>query len=459
MIYLVLILGYSLAQIALGLFIARRVKASGDFFVAGRALGPGLIFSTFLAANIGAGSTIGAAGLGYRDGLAAWWWVGSAGIGSIILAFFVGPRIRALAARHDLRTVGDFLEWRYDARVRATITAILTLAALSVLAGQLIGLSWLLEAVAGWPKWVGCVVGGIVVTVYSTAGGLKSTAWVNVIQLSVKMLGFLLALPLALAAVGGFAGLQASTPAGPYWDFWQNGASGWPIGAMLIPAFIVSPGLLQKVYGARDDRAVQLGVGANAIGLLSYAIIPVMLGMIARALHPDLSNPEMALPTLLVRDLPPLVGALGIAALFSAEASAADAGLFIMSTALSQDLYRRFINPAANDRKILSVVRLATVFCGLVGIAIAILAPTIIDALKFFYTLLGVSLFIPIVAGLYKRDVRAPEALAAIAAGVCVVVAVQFGHGGRNIAGLTPPMLGLGSAGLAWLLVSLTRKT
>src|SRR5437773_1720101 len=98
---------------ALGLVIGRRVRGTGDFFVAGRTLGPGLLFSTMLAANIGAGSTVGATGLGYRDGVAAWWWVGSAAAGSFVLAWWIGPAIRRLAARHDFRTVGDFLELRY----------------------------------------------------------------------------------------------------------------------------------------------------------------------------------------------------------------------------------------------------------------------------------------------------------------------------------------------------------
>ena len=40
------------------------------------------------------------------------------------------------------------------------------------------------------------MLGGAVMTIYSTAGGLKSTAWVNIIQLAVKMLGFVIALPL-----------------------------------------------------------------------------------------------------------------------------------------------------------------------------------------------------------------------------------------------------------------------
>src|SRR6266852_6162105 len=137
MAYLVITIGYSIAQIALGVWVARRVKGSSDFFVAGRRLGPGLLFATFLAANIGGGSTIGATGLGYRDGLAAWWWVGSAGIGSIILAIWVGPLIRRLAAEHDLRTVGDFLEWRYDRNVRLTVAALLWIGTVCILAGQL----------------------------------------------------------------------------------------------------------------------------------------------------------------------------------------------------------------------------------------------------------------------------------------------------------------------------------
>ncbi|PYQ20155.1 MAG: sodium:solute symporter, partial [Acidobacteria bacterium] len=124
-LHLPLLLVYCVLQVAVGLWIGRRVKTSGDFFVAGRALGPGLLFSTMVAANIGAGSTVGAAGLGYRDGIAAWWWVGSAAIGSVILAFTVGPRIRRVAAQHGLNTVGDFLEHRYGPSVRAAVSALL----------------------------------------------------------------------------------------------------------------------------------------------------------------------------------------------------------------------------------------------------------------------------------------------------------------------------------------------
>src|SRR5262249_765363 len=304
MAYLLIIILCAAAQIALGVAISRRVTGASDFFVAGRRLGPGLLFATFLAANIGGGSTIGATGLGYRDGLAAWWWVGSAGIGSMILAWWIGPRIRQLAAAHDLRTVGDFLEWRYDSRVRALIAGLLWVGTVAILAGQLIGIAWILSAVIGTSKIAGCAIGAVVVTVYFGAGGLMASAVVNVVQLSVKLIGFAVALPIVLGAVGGFAALRSQVADPAMWNPWQHGASGWVYLAMLTPNFIVSPGLLQKVYGARDDRAVRLGVGLNAGGLLAYAFVPVLLGMAAQVLHPGLDNRELALPMILTHDVP-----------------------------------------------------------------------------------------------------------------------------------------------------------
>src|ERR1700704_2519616 len=116
----VFVLGvYAASLMVFGLWIGRRVRGTSDFFVAGRRLGPGLIFSTMLAANIGGGSTVGATGLGYSAGVAAWGWGGSAALGTAILAFWIGPAIRHEAAAHDLRTVGDYLEHRFGATVRA----------------------------------------------------------------------------------------------------------------------------------------------------------------------------------------------------------------------------------------------------------------------------------------------------------------------------------------------------
>jgi SSS family solute:Na+ symporter len=457
-VHLALLLGYSALLIGLGLWLGRRVSGTKDFFVAGRRLGPGLIFSTMLAANIGAGSTVGATGLGYRDGASAWWWVGSAGVGSLILALWIGPAIRRTAERHDLRTVGDFLEMRYGPSVRAVVSVLLWVGSLAILAGQLIALAWILDVVTGLPKYAGCIIGGLVITVYFSAGGLLASAWINMLQLAVKLGGFAIAVPLALAGIGGWSAISAIRPvSADYWNPWRGGGSGIMYLAMLGPAFVVSPGLLQKIYGARDDRAVRLGVGLNAIALLLYAAVPPLMGMIARARFPGLLNHELALPMLLMYGVPPIVGSLGLAAVFSAEISAADAVLFMLTTSLARDFYGRFVNPGADDRQVLAVTRGAAIGSGIAGVALAIVSPTVIGVLSIFYTLLGVSLFVPILAGLYTRAGTA-EALASIGCGIVSVVAVQLIRAGQGLGGLTPALAGL-MAALAGFLVMLAGRS
>ena len=457
-LHLTVLVAYSALQMGLGLFLARRTRHASDFFVAGRSLGPGLIFATMLAANIGAGSTVGATGLGYRDGLAAWWWVGSAALGSFFLAGWVGPAMRREAERLGLNTVGDYLEHRYGTSVRAVIAALLSLGSVAILAGQLTALAWLLNVIADVPKPLGCLIGGTVVTSYFAAGGLLTSVRLNVLQLTVKLLGLGLALPFALRGVGGWPSVLAvqATDAG-YWSFWHNGASGWPYLALLVPAFVVSPGLLQKVYGARDDRAVRVGVGANAAALLLYAGVPALLGIVARARFPELASHEQALPMLLMHGVPTLVGSFGLAAVFSAEISAADAVLFMLSTSLSQDLYKRFVNPAADDARLLRVTRLVAAAAGAAAVLLAIASSTVIGALSIFYTLLTVSLFVPVLAGLYWPSAGNPEALGAIGSGVTAALALHFTTGGTGWAGITPAMGGIAAAALAFAAIRIAR--
>lgn len=439
---LLLLLVYSAGIIGLGLWIGRKVRTAEGFFVAGRSLGPGLLFSTMLAANIGAGSTVGATGLGYRDGLAAWWWVGSAAIGSVVLAFWIGPAIHRITVRHNLRTVGDYLEHRYGPSVRLLISLLLWVGALFILAGQLIALSWILGVVAGVPKLLGCIIGGVVVTTYFAAGGLLTSAWVNMVQLAVKLIGLGIALPFALSAAGGWDTIAALQPTETYWDLARGGASGWIYIAMLAPAFVVSPGLLQKVYGAKDAHAVRWGVGLNALGLFLYAIVPVVMGMIARAQFPTLTSQELALPTLLMQGVPPAIGSLGLAAVFSAEISAADAVLFMLTTSVARDLYARFIQPSADEARQLLVARVTAVLLGAVAVMLAMTAESVIAALSIFYTLMGVGLFVPILAGLFIPRATTAGALAATLTGIGAVLAVQtFGNPGP--AWMTPAMYGL----------------
>jgi SSS family solute:Na+ symporter len=444
---LALLLAYAAGLVLLGLFTGLKVRDSSSFFVAGRRLSPLLLCGTILAANIGAGSTVGAAGLGYRDGLAAWWWVGSAAIGTAVLGVWIGPKIWRIAREHDLYTVGDYLERRYGASVRVVVAGLMWLATLAILAGQLIAAAWILDAVAGIPKPLGCLIGGGVMTLYFTAGGLTTSARVNLVQLVVLLVGLLVTLPIALAGVGGWEGVvrAADTAAPDYFGFASGGASGWIYLFLLAPAFIVSPGLLQKIYGARDARTVRTGVVVSAVLLALFAIVPPLFGMIARAIEPALANPELALPIVFTDGVPGIIGALALAAIFSAEISSADAILFMLSTSLAEDIYKRFVKPGATDGEVLRMARIAAVAGGTAGIGLAIVLPSVIGSLSVFYTLLSVSLFVPVVVGLYTRGPGTAAALAAMAGGMAGVVAVRLGlvPGG---AWVTPYTMGLAAA-------------
>ena len=419
---------YCLALLLVGAFASRSVRRAEDFFVAGRSLPPTLIFSTFLAANLGAGSTVGAAEFGYTSGLPAWWWVGSAGIGSAALAFLVGPRLHRIAKAHGLYTVGDYLELRYGRTTRLAVAAILLVGAPAILAGQIIAAGLVLQAAVGLPKSFGTAIAGTLATVYFAMGGLRSASWVNSLQVAVKAVGFLVAVPWMITASGGWTEVAAAAADDTALSL---GGAGFGDTAQLVlllaPAFIVSPGLVQKLFGARDEHAVRVGVGLQAAALLAYAVLPVLLGMAARVHFPELADPGSALVRLFTEVAPMWLGALMLAAILSAEVSSADAVLFMIATSLSRDVLEPLSRGKLSDRARLALARRSSLGAGALGILLANWFQSILSALSFFYGLLTLTLFVPLVAGLFWKRPGQSVALAAIAsslgaAGLAVLV-------------------------------------
>ena len=423
---LILLLAYTVAITVFGVWIGRRVRGPADFFVAGRRLTWPLVGGTVLAANVGAGTTVGAAGLAYHDGISAWWWNGSVGLGTLGLAWWVGPRLWALARERGHLTLGDYLEDRYSAHVRGLVALLILIGTLAILAGQMIAGAAVLEVVAGLPRWQGVAIGGIAMTIYFTAGGLLSSAWVNAVQLIVMLSAFLLALPLVFAGVGGTDAIAAAGVPATYWDpLYSAGAfSGWTMLILLGPGFVVSPGLVQKAYGAESVRALKIGLTAAAIVQIVFSFFPVLLGMAARVNHPDISSQNLVLPTVMLNELPVFVGALALSAVFSAEVSTCDAILFMLSTSFSKDVYQRFINPSATPDRVLWIARAAAIAGGLLGMILAVQLATIVDALRIFYSVLIATLFVPVGASLLSSRASSRDATVSIATGMAAMLIV-----------------------------------
>jgi SSS family solute:Na+ symporter len=190
---------------------------------------------------------------------------------------------------------------------------------------------------------------------------------------------------------------------------------------------VISPGLVQKAFGAESARAVRIGLGAAGVAQLFFSFLPVLLGMSARVHHPDLASTNLVLPTVILNDLPVWIGAIGLSAIFSAEVSTCDAILFMLSTSASKDLYKRFVNPAASPDRVLRVARIAALVGGVLGMILAVQLSTIVDALRIFYSLLGATLFVPVAGALLVPRAGSREAMAAIVGGVGTLLAVYFG--------------------------------
>lgn len=434
--YIVVIVVYSLVMVGVGFWLTRKVKGADDFFVAGRSLNSRMLFTTLLAANIGAGSTVGVAGLAYKYGISAWWWIGTSGLGSLILAFWIGPKIYGLAQARGYLTLGDYLEDRYSKYFRGLISLFMGIGTLAIFGGQLIGIAWILQVVTGLPKNLGVLLGAGVVILYSMFGGLVAAAGVNLIQIIIKMFGFVFAAIAAFFAVGGFSGLiekvsviSANSPTKGT-DFFALDGMGITmiIGyfLMLTPSFFISPGLVGKVYGAKDEKAVRKGTAWNGIIQWIFGLLIVFLGMCVYAMFPNLTNNELALPTAIVELMPFWVSALALAAIFSAEVSTADAVLYMIAGAWANDVYKGLVNPKISSKNLLLLSRVVVILGGLIGIYLALQLPDIISSLTIFYTLMSVSLTAPLVFGLFTKKADSKSAVLSSLLGIGTTIYFQF---------------------------------
>jgi SSS family solute:Na+ symporter len=130
----------------------------------------------------------------------------------------------------------------------------------------------------------------------------------------------------------------------------------------------------------------------------------------------------------------------------------------MLTTSLSQDFYKRFVNRDASEVQMLRVTRITAVLAGALGVGVALTAAGVVSALSIFYTIMGVSLFVPILAGLFSRRAATADALAAIVAGIAIVGGLKLWPTALSIASVTPAMAGLAGSITAFFVVQLIRR-
>lgn len=368
---------YALALFFLAQWVSRgrgEDKSASDYFLAGKALPWWSVGASLIAANISAEQIIGMSGSGYAIGLAiaSYEWMAA------ITLILVGKYLLPVFLRAEIYTMPQFLQQRYDHRVRlvmaffwlgvyvlVNLTSILWLGALAI------------NTVAGVDLNVALLMLGLFAAGYSLYGGLKAVALTDIIQVVLLVLGGLLIAWILLDKISDGAGITAGfrllmdrapekfdmilSPSNPHYmslpglsvligGMWVMNVSYWGFNQYII----------QRALAAKSIDEAQKGIAFAAFLKLLMPIIVVLPGIAVFVMGANISAPDQAYPhamTLLPVGIKGLVFAALLAAIVSSLASMTNS----ISTIFTLDIFPSLNKGenAANPVRVGRIVALA----------------------------------------------------------------------------------------------------
>jgi SSS family solute:Na+ symporter len=383
-VYFIAIAGY-------GYYIYHKKKTTSnsakDFFLAEGSLTWWAIGASLIASNISAEHFIGMSGSGFALGLAiaTYEWMAAATL--IIVAIFIIP----VYLKNKIFTMPQFLSKRYSDQVSTimavfwllvyvfvNLTSIIYLGALAISSISPISFEW-------------CIVGLSLFSMVVTLGGMKVIGYTDVIQVLVLIIGGLITTYLALSLLsseygfGGdiFKGLSVLRKEAPghfhmIFDSSHKYYKELPglsvlIGGMLINNLAYwgcNQYIVQRALGA-DLNTARKGILFAAFLKLLVPVIAVLPGIVMYVLHnkglfhPEMSDagvlkPDHAYPTLM-NLLPAGLKGIAFAALTAAIVASLAGKANSISTIFSLDIYKKYFNKTASDKKMVNVGRWAVV--------------------------------------------------------------------------------------------------
>ncbi|WP_077490730.1 sodium:solute symporter [Sinomonas mesophila] len=427
-----IVVAYLAAMLAFGWWGKSRTKNNSDFLVAGRRLGPLLYTGTMAAVVLGGASTVGGVGLGYRFGISGAWLVIAIGAGVIALSLAFAGTIQRL----KIYTVAQMLTLRYGTRSTQTSGIVMLAYTLMLCATSTSAYATIFVVLFGWERWFAILLGGAIVLVYSTVGGMWSITLADQVQFVIKTVGiFLLMLPFALNAAGGFDGIRQRVDASFFqWD---------GIGVQTIITYFVvyTLGLLigqdiwQRVFTAKTPEVARWGGTTAGIYCVLYGVAGAVIGMAAKVALPniDVANlgKDVVYAEVATHLLPIAVGGLVLAAAVAAMMSTASGALIAAATVARTDVvpfvagwFGKSI-AVEHDRDPEEDVRENrwwVLGLGVVTIVIAILVKDVVAALTIAYDILVGGLLVAILGGLVWRRGTGLGAAVSMAVGTVVTL-------------------------------------
>ena len=382
---------YFLLLLIVVVAVTRKQQNTTDYFLAGRNVGFFAIGASIFASNIGSEHVVGLAGQGASTGLAmahyelhAWVVVLLAWV---FVPFYYGARVF---------TMPEFLGRRFGPEPRWMLSLVslaayvLTKVSVTVYAGAVV-FSALLPDTFGSPQnafWVGAIATVVLTGIYTVAGGLRAVLYTDSVQAVILIVGSLSVTWFGLDRLGGWGELRAFTSQNvAEYALWRPLSDpDFPWLGVLIASPIVGiwywctdQYIVQRTLAARNLKTARRGALFGAFLKVFPVLIFLVPGLIGAALHarglmaiPLTSAGGLAgdqvFPAMATTLLPAGLRGLVVAALMAALMSSLSSLFNSTATLFTVDIYEK-LRPAASERHLVTVGRLATLVVVFLGLA------------------------------------------------------------------------------------------
>lgn len=417
-----IVIGYMVATLGVGIYLSRRASNSlEDFFVSGRSLPWWLAGTSMAATTFSVDTPLYIAGVVGQRGIAGNWEWWAFGIGHVALIYIFARLWR----RSEIVTDAELTEIRYGGRPAAILRAVkaflfavpincigigyIMLAAVKVIGALGIWETFgFVEGDLVWgldPKLLTIVGVTVLVLLYAGLSGLWGVVATDFFQFFLALFGAIVVAVFAISSprIGGLGGLvdkaqqvtdfdvlafvpftlDSTTWLGVGWSAFAGLSATTFFAYVFVQwwTFRRSDGggeFIQRLAAARDETEAEKA--AWFFNVMNYVVRTwpwVLVALAALVLYPNLEDPELGYPMLMLDFLP--VGILGVvvASLVAAFMSTVSTQINWGASYLTNDLYQRFVHPEATQTELVAAGRIASVVIAILGAVAAFFAESV----------------------------------------------------------------------------------
>jgi solute:Na+ symporter, SSS family len=421
---LVFIILYLLVTIGIGWWASRRVKTTADFVIAGKRLPMFMAACALFATWFGSETVMGASSEFMEHGVIG---IIEDPFGAALCLFLAGLLIARPLYKLNLLTFSDFFRMRFGKAAEVTSAVFMIPSYFGWIAAQLVALSIVLQLVTGLDRSLGVWLCAAVVLFYTYIGGMWAVAITDFAQTIAIVVGMLI---LAVDLVGQAGGLEKMAAAAPdgFFRFFPdakplsmiNWVAAWmTLGLGSIP----QQDIFQRVMGAKNERSSVWACYTSSFMYLTVAMLPLVIAYCGKMLYPEMlgEDTQMFIPNIVLKHSGLGMQILFFGALLSAILSTCSGAMLAPATVLGENLLRPLFRELT-DAQLLRIMRLSVVAVAGVSGGLALMKGNIYELVSESSALSLVSLFVPLIAGLYWRKASSKGAVLSMVAGIVVWV-------------------------------------